>query len=418
VSTVISIRDLGKLYRLGQVSTGTLSHDLNRWWHRVRGKDDPYLRIGEVNDRTTNSTSPYVWALREIDLDVRQGEILGIIGRNGAGKSTLLKILSRVTGPTTGHVRIRGRVASLLEVGTGFHPELTGRENVFLNGTILGMSRAEVGTKLDRIVEFAGVARYLDTPVKRYSTGMMVRLGFAVAAHLEPDILIVDEVLAVGDAEFQKKAIGKMREVHQTEGRTVIFVSHNLGAVRSMCTRGVLIHAGRIVSEGDVGDVLTAYAQSQANGDAAGGGYAGTMYDQVRLLSCRLNGVDPSSQAIHLQPREGLTFEVRGEAASGIPYRIALGISRDGARVLTMHDECSPRELPGEFRSVFVLPGHLMRPGIYLVGLGANSSQGGWLWNEHVFSFEVVEVFDELMARENHGLINVQSWVSSRRDAI
>ena len=244
MSTVIKVENLSKQYRLGEVSMGTISHDLNRWWHKVRGKEDPYLRIGETNDRSTKGTSEYVWALQDINFEVQQGEVLGIIGKNGAGKSTLLKILSKITSPTTGSIKAKGRIASLLEVGTGFHPELTGRENIYLNGTILGMTKREVTAKLDEIVDFSGVERYLDTPVKRYSSGMMVRLGFAVAAHLEPEILIVDEVLAVGDAEFQKKAVGKMQEVSKEGGRTVLFVSHNLGIVSQLCTKGLLLKNG------------------------------------------------------------------------------------------------------------------------------------------------------------------------------
>lgn len=247
---VIRVEELSKMYRLGEVGTGTLSHDLNRWWHKVRGKEDPYLKVGVENDRTQKSgKNNYVWALRDINFEVRQGEVLGIIGKNGAGKSTLLKLLSKVSGPTLGTIKAKGRIASLLEVGTGFHPELTGRENIFLNGTILGMTRLEVKHKLDEIIEFSGVARYLDTPVKRYSSGMKVRLGFAVAAHLEPEILIVDEVLAVGDADFQKKAIGKMQEVSRGEGRTVLFVSHNMESVKRLCNRGVIMERGRITYE-------------------------------------------------------------------------------------------------------------------------------------------------------------------------
>src|SRR5436190_15090923 len=228
--TAIKVENVSKLYRLGQVGTGSLAHDINRWWHKLRGKEDPYLKIGESNDRTQKSNSEYVWALKDIDFEVKQGEVLGIIGRNGAGKSTLLKILSRTTSPTTGSVKIKGRVASLLEVGTGFHPELSGRDNIFLNGAILGMTRLEIKSKFDEIVDFAGVERYIDTPVKRYSSGMYVRLAFGVAAHLEPEILIVDEVLAVGDAEFQKKALGKMKDVSTQQGRTVLFVSHQMGS--------------------------------------------------------------------------------------------------------------------------------------------------------------------------------------------
>lgn len=255
----IKVENLSKQYRLGEVGTGTISHDLNRWWHRIRGKEDPYLKIGEINDRSKKGQSEYVWALKDINFEVQQGEVLGIIGKNGAGKSTLLKILSKVTGPTTGSIKAKGRIASLLEVGTGFHPELTGRENIYLNGTILGMTRAEVSRKLDEIVDFAGVERYLDTPVKRYSSGMMVRLGFAVAAHLEPEILIVDEVLAVGDADFQKKAIGKIEEVSQRQGRTVLFVSHNMGSVQNLCTRGILLHNGRTKQSGSISNIINAY---------------------------------------------------------------------------------------------------------------------------------------------------------------
>ena len=228
MSIILKAENISKQYRLGTVGTGTLSHDLNRWWHQVRGKEDPYLKVGAINDRSTKATEDYVWALRDINFEVKQGEVLGIIGKNGAGKSTLLKLLSRVTAPTTGSIKTKGRIASLLEVGTGFHGELTGRENIFMNGAVLGMTKDEIKSKLDEIIAFSGCEKYIDTPVKRYSSGMTVRLGFAVAAHLEPEILVVDEVLAVGDAEFQKKAIGKMQDLSTGEGRTVLFVSHNM----------------------------------------------------------------------------------------------------------------------------------------------------------------------------------------------
>ncbi|HEY6063317.1 MAG TPA: ABC transporter ATP-binding protein, partial [Chitinophagaceae bacterium] len=232
---VIKVENVGKLYKLGEIGTGTISHDLNRWWARVRGKEDPFSKIGQNNDRTVKGDNDWVWALKDINFEVKQGEVLGIIGRNGAGKSTLLKILSKVTTPTTGRIKVKGRIASLLEVGTGFHQELTGRENIFLNGAILGMSKAEIRSKFDEIVDFSGVERYIDTPVKRYSSGMYVRLAFAVAAFLEPEILIIDEVLAVGDAEFQKKCLGRMKDVSVNDGRTVLFVSHNMGAVNQLC---------------------------------------------------------------------------------------------------------------------------------------------------------------------------------------
>ena len=240
----IKAENISKQYRLGEVGTGTLSHDLNRFWHKIRGKEDPYIKIGESNDRTQKGVSEYVWSLRDINFEIEHGDAVGIIGRNGAGKSTLLKLLSKVTKPTTGNFKINGRIASLLEVGTGFNPEMTGRENIYLNGAILGMRRAEITRKFDEIVEFSGVERYIDTPVKRYSSGMYVRLAFAVAAHLDSEILIVDEVLAVGDADFQKKCLGKMGEVSKGEGRTVLFVSHNLTSIAKLCNKGLVLNNG------------------------------------------------------------------------------------------------------------------------------------------------------------------------------
>ena len=260
MATAIEFNHVGKQYRLGLVSTGTLSHDLNRWWQpAILRKDDPYLKIGSVNDRTSKADSDYVWALRDIDFKVEQGDVVGIIGKNGAGKSTLLKLLSKVTGPTVGTIRARGRIASLLEVGTGFHQEMTGRENIFMNGAILGMTKQEIAAKLDEIVDFSGCERYLDTPVKRYSSGMMVRLGFAVAAHLDTEFLVVDAVLAVGDAEFQKKAIGKMQDVSRGEGRTVLFVSHNMASVQRLCKTGLLLENGTVKFRGSISDTIATY---------------------------------------------------------------------------------------------------------------------------------------------------------------
>ena len=256
---ILKAENISKQYRLGQVGTGTLSHDLNRWWHEIRGKENPYLKIGDTNDRATKGTSDYVWALQDINFEVERGEVLGIIGKNGAGKSTLLKILSKVTAPTTGSIKSRGRIASLLEVGTGFHGEMTGRENIYLNGAILGMTKKEITSKLDEIIDFSGCERYIDTPVKRYSSGMTVRLAFAVAAFLEPEILVIDEVLAVGDAEFQKKAIGKMQDISKGEGRTVLFVSHNMAAVKSLCTRGIVLENGKVRFDGDIEHAVSYY---------------------------------------------------------------------------------------------------------------------------------------------------------------
>lgn len=255
----IRLENVSKAYQLGQFSTGTLSQDLHRWWRLKRGKEDTFLKIGEANDRESKGNSNIVWSLNDINFDIYQGECVGVIGRNGAGKSTLLKILSQITGPTTGEVKIKGRIASLLEVGTGFHPELTGRENIFLNGAILGMRKREIKAKFDEIVDFSGVERYIDTPVKRYSSGMYVRLAFAVAAHLESEILIVDEVLAVGDAEFQNKCLGKMGDLSKGDGRTVLFVSHNMGAVAQLCSRGILMNKGQIEVDSDIDTVINQY---------------------------------------------------------------------------------------------------------------------------------------------------------------
>jgi lipopolysaccharide transport system ATP-binding protein len=261
--TAIKVENLSKIYRLGEIGTGSIGQDVDRWFKtKILGKEDPFLKIGESNDRATKGSSDFVYSLQDINFEINQGDAVGIIGRNGAGKSTLLKILSRVTTPTTGKINIKGRVASLLEVGTGFHPELTGRENIYLNGAILGMRKREIDRKLDEIIDFSGVERYIDTPVKRYSSGMYVRLAFAVAAHLESEILIVDEVLAVGDAEFQKKCLGKMGEVSKGEGRTVLFVSHNLAAVTTLCQRSLVLGNGRLVFNDSTMNAVKFYLQN------------------------------------------------------------------------------------------------------------------------------------------------------------
>ena len=262
----IEFNHISKLYRLGRVSMGTFSQDLNRWWAmKVQGKEDPFLKVGETNVRSSKGDSDYVWALRDIDFSVEQGDAIGIIGKNGAGKSTLLKLLSRITTPTLGDIKVNGRIASLLEVGTGFHPELTGRENVYMNGAIMGMTKAEITRKLDEIIDFSGCERYIDTPVKRYSSGMKVRLGFSVAAHLEPEILVVDEVLSVGDSEFQKKATGKMQEVTSGEGRTILFVSHNMAAISRLCKKGIVLRDGMMDFSGTAGEAIAHYLKSDSN---------------------------------------------------------------------------------------------------------------------------------------------------------
>ena len=299
MATAIEFNHVGKQYRLGLVSTGTISHDLNRWWQTaILRKEDPYLKIGSVNDRTQKADSDYVWALRDIDFKVEQGDVVGIIGKNGAGKSTLLKLLSKVTAPTVGTIRARGRIASLLEVGTGFHGEMTGRENIYLNGAILGMTKQEISRKLDEIVDFSGCERYLDTPVKRYSSGMTVRLGFAVAAFLDPEILVVDEVLAVGDAEFQKKAIGKMQDVSRGEGRTVLFVSHNMASVKQLCKSGVLLENGGLKFMGGIRETIDLYI---GEGGSAENQYFDDLStapgnDVIRIKSFEILPLDGSNQ--------------------------------------------------------------------------------------------------------------------------
>lgn len=300
--TAIEFNHVGKQYRLGLVGTGTLTHDINRWWQTsVLRREDPYLKIGDVNDRASKATSEYVWALRDIDFKVEQGDVVGIIGKNGAGKSTLLKLLSRVTGPTVGSIKYQGRLAALLEVGTGFHGEMTGRENIYMNGAILGMSKAEIDRKLDEIIDFSGCEKYIDTPVKRYSSGMTVRLGFAVAAFLEPEILIVDEVLAVGDAEFQKKAIGKMQDV-AGNGRTVLFVSHNMASIRNLCKTGILLENGMVKFRGaNINQVVDVYL----NGNSAEVG------DRAKLTGNELKPYRPykdcSSRQLEIYEIERLT---------------------------------------------------------------------------------------------------------------
>ena len=335
MSVVIKVENLSKQYRLGSVGTGSLAHDLNRTWQRLRGKEDPYLTIGEENDRTQKGNSEYVWALKDINFDVKQGEVLGIIGRNGAGKSTLLKILSRTTTPSTGTIKIKGKVASLLEVGTGFHPELSGRENVFLNGAILGMKTRETQQKLEEIVDFSGVERYIDTPVKRYSSGMYVRLAFAVAAYLEPDILIIDEVLAVGDAEFQKKCIGKMN-ADSRAGRTILFVSHNLQALQQLCPVSIMLNKGNIKSIGASGDIIKeylAYGKETVIGEWNIGNEIFHDHDNPYFLPTRFYLLDEREQLVNgpLDSNAAFVYIVFEGNIKTMDSRLSIGfVLRDG----------------------------------------------------------------------------------------
>lgn len=352
MATAIEFDHVGKQYRLGLVSTKTLSHDLNRWWQTsILGKEDPYLKIGETNDRSTAGHSEYVWALRDIDFKVEQGDVVGIIGKNGAGKSTLLKLLSKVTGPTVGTIRARGRIGSLLEVGTGFHPEMTGRENIYMNGAIMGMTKNDISRKLDEIVEFSGCERYIDTPVKRYSSGMTVRLGFAVAAHLEPEILVVDEVLAVGDAEFQKKAIGKMQDVSRGEGRTVLFVSHNMASIRALCHNGILLENGSIKYTGDIESVVLEYQRTNQQ-------YITSRIDARldRKGNGKLKLVDMRFKNIHNEVIDGVaigdpfkicvTLQNNGWATSDEIQQLSVGINDEyGQRIIVVNNQFVGKEI-------------------------------------------------------------------------
>lgn len=361
MSTAIEFNNISKQYRLGLVSSGTIRDDLKRWWTMsVRHKEDPFLKIGETNDRSSKGMSDYVWALKDIDFKVEQGDVVGIIGKNGAGKSTLLKILSKITAPTTGTIKAKGRIGSLLEVGTGFHPEMTGRENIYLNGAILGMSKQEIDRKLDEIVDFSGCERYIDTPVKRYSSGMMVRLGFAVAAHLDPEILVVDEVLAVGDAEFQKKAIGKMQDVSRGEGRTVLFVSHNMGSISQLCNTGVLLSQGQIEYIGNVQNAISRYI---ANGSTGSTFVSQNVYNEMFLRSVSLlrNGKAHSTFAFNddicLRFEIGCNSYIDQASLSFIVY------DYHQAPLFTSH--CG--YIKGECVKNAKVPNGLLLPGIYYI---------------------------------------------------
>ena len=399
--TAVQIESLSKRYRLGQIGTGTLVHDLNRWWHRMRGRGDPYLRVTETNDRSRSSEQAkgetgYVWALRNVSLEIREGDVLGIIGRNGAGKSTLLKILSQITAPTTGVVRIRGRIASLLEVGTGFHQELTGRENIFLNGAILGMSKAEVRSKIDEIVEFSGCARYIDTPVKRYSSGMIVRLGFAVAAYLEPEILVVDEVLAVGDAEFQKKCLGKMEDV-ASGGRTVLFVSHNMAMIQNLCSTVAVLQNGELEFIGSTDAAISRYLQTCSP----------SLADTERLHQCRDGNFSPVLESVEVldtfkQPTDAvpsggeLTFRIGYRAHSrlrnpvfGIIIETAFGQPLIALQTRYQREWFS--ELPERGTVNCTVPAIPLIPGRYFLSLGCSANGKTIDRLFHVVSFDVEE---------------------------
>jgi lipopolysaccharide transport system ATP-binding protein len=412
---VIKVENVGKQYRLGSVGTGTISHDLNRWWAKVRGKEDPYLKIGEANDRTKKGESSLVWALKDINFEVKQGEVLGIIGRNGAGKSTLLKILSRVTGPTTGDIKVKGRIASLLEVGTGFHPELTGRENIFLNGAILGMSKQEIKLKFDEIVDFSGVERYIDTPVKRYSSGMYVRLAFAVAAHLEPEILIVDEVLAVGDAEFQKKCIGKMKDV-SGQGRTVLFVSHNMAAVNQLCNTGLVMQNGTLIKQGSIDEVIPFYMKNTLKFEINGM----VQYPesnkvlQVKKISLQneMGSVLDRSISTNESFYIGVEYLFKEEIKK---CNLTLIITNDIGEVVWFLDRTDYyKEFfvaeKGSYQAKIKIPNPLLKPGQYTLTIGLADTQAGIDDHKHqVLKFDI-ENMDSIRINRSGNLFIPTEW--------
>lgn len=394
---VIKVENISKQYRLGITGTGSFHHDVNRWWHQLRGKEDPYAKVGLLNDRTTVADSPYVWALRDINFEVRHGEVMGVIGRNGSGKSTLLKILSRTTAPTFGEVKIRGRVASLLEVGTGFHPELSGRDNIFLNGAILGMTRQEIKRKFDEIIAFAGVERYVDTPVKRYSSGMYVRLAFAIAAYLEPEILIVDEVLAVGDAEFQRKCIGKMNDVATKDGRTVLFVSHNIGVINQLCKTTALLRNGLLHSFGETLSVTREYLSSDAPSDGQvvleGRPGARLLFTRV-FIQDHLDNVSAELDVLR-GFTVGLEYTVYQQIDT-IQLAVRFETNDDIAVFTTSYsDSGNPAELkttPGNYSISIKVPGNFLMPGSYKISaLAHRSSREAYDTRESVLSFNVNE---------------------------
>ena len=404
MSTVIKIDHLSKAYQLGNIGTGTLSRDLERSWAKLRGKEDPFLKIGEVNNRAVKGTSDVVWSLNDISFNVEQGDAIGIIGRNGAGKSTLLKILSRVTAPTTGSVKIKGRIASLLEVGTGFHPDLSGRENIYLNGAILGMRKTEIKRQFDEILEFAGVERYIDTPVKRYSSGMYVRLAFAVAAHLESEIMIIDEVLAVGDAEFQKKCLGKMKDVSKGQGRTVIFVSHNMGSINQLCNRGILLENGMLTMNAPVSAVVDHYLKTdivstpytdlqEPNIKRLGNG-------KVRFTEVSLTNQNQTerSRIFSIGDELYISFTVRFNNPDQPLIRTSIELKTvDGIKIANMIDQDSGFgvTVSGDGHSSYrvKLPDIRFYPGTYYLSLYAGDTSSTEIYDylEDCISFEVID---------------------------
>jgi lipopolysaccharide transport system ATP-binding protein len=417
-NSAIKVENLSKIYRLGEIGTGTISRDMERWFKtKVLKQEDPFLKIGETNDRANKGTSDIVYSLRDINFEIKQGDAVGIIGRNGAGKSTLLKILSRVTTPTTGKINIKGRVASLLEVGTGFHPELTGRENIFLNGAILGMRKREIDRKLDEIIDFSGVERYIDTPVKRYSSGMYVRLAFAVAAHLESEILIVDEVLAVGDAEFQKKCLGKMGDVSKGEGRTVLFVSHNMGAVKSFCNTGIILENGGMSLIGSVDETMKNYL---------GAGLAnlrfrkGVLNDKFHLINGSISNIGSSLEdSIYRDLEIKIEFQYDNFAClNNLYFNIKIKDDEGNYIITTVSDVNSFSLKFGEGIASMLIPAGFFNEGNYLLDLMIiQKTMGGYefLFDEKDFlGFQILPEEKSLgysMGKERGFIRHTFNWI-------
>lgn len=412
---VIQVENVSKLYRLGQVSTGTIAHDLNRWWHRVRGKEDPYAKVALTNDRSRKDgpqkEPSYAWALKDLSFKINQGDVVGIIGRNGAGKSTLLKILSRVTMPTSGQIKVKGRIASLLEVGTGFHQELTGRENIYLNGAILGMRRREITRKLDEIVDFSGCAAYLDTPVKRYSSGMSVRLAFAVASHLDAEILVIDEVLAVGDGEFQKKCLGKMNDV-ASQGRTLLFVSHNMGLVSSLCQRAILLEEGTLRMDTGVSEAVLSYYTR---------GKATPFHVRFEELGRKIGangGILLEGAVEDMNGNPCAEVDIRKPFQIRMRYRLERGASRapfpsfhvtdsTGAYVFVSFPPGNTvGTTEGVYEAVCKIPGNLLNDGTFFIGLGLTFMDKGMqvaFLEKDALCVNLLDPLDETLDHERNG---------------
>ncbi|MGB0767311.1 MAG: ABC transporter ATP-binding protein [Phycisphaeraceae bacterium] len=400
----IHVDRLSKRYRLGEGIA--IERTLGERLTSLAGAGVSKL-VGRASRRPAEREA--FWALRDVSFEAEPGKVLGVIGRNGAGKSTLLKILSRITEPTAGRAIMRGRVGSLLEVGTGFHPELTGRENVYLNAAILGMKRREVSDKFDDIVAFAELERFIDTPVKRYSSGMYVRLAFAVAAHLEPEVLLIDEVLAVGDAGFQQRCLGRMSEIADG-GRTVLFVSHDMGAVAKLCDRVMLMDGGRVQSISDPQTAVDAYMRLVADWrNEPKGVFNGPLADAVRFHDLTINNTGNDAPRI-VHPDQPIDLRIAGEALRAIPaFRTTFSIYRDGVRVLTQHDAAEPTDLPaGRFEATAQVPAMLLRPGRYTVSIGGyRDGMREYVWGTDLMDFSITEMWSADYDPINLGLINV-----------